>query len=357
MQRTHIVAKSTAPPKRVTDVAAARRRPARVPAVGNQAALRALRSPHAPVIQRKLAIGATNDPLEHEADRAADRVMRMPDPSIAGSPAPLQVSRNSASYEEAEKLQEKPAGPQGTAVPPIVHEALRSSGEPLDAGARAFMEPRFGQDFGDVRVHTGAKADESARAIHALAYSVGPDLVFASGRYRPSEAGGMRLLAHELAHVAQAPGGALPASQLRRSPDDGTVTASPAVTQDMPAEPTGISADVRPISYGFSIDNDPTSDMNSETSRFTVNNGRVDISALARWTPSSSDEPHSYAVTLVKWGLFSDTPISPVAGLSVGTAAPFNWTGLASGSYFLRVHALLNAATPNATLSGSISVP
>ena len=57
-------------------------------------------------------------------------------------------------------------------VPPIVHEVLRSPGQPLDAATRAFMEPRFGHDFSNVRVHTDAKAAESARTVNALAYTV-----------------------------------------------------------------------------------------------------------------------------------------------------------------------------------------
>ena len=88
-------------------------------------------------------------------------------------------------------------------VPPIVHDVLRSPGQPLDTDARAFMEPRFGHDFGQVRVHTDAKAAESARAINALAYTVGGDIVFGSGQYRPSTEWRQRLLAHEVTHVLQ----------------------------------------------------------------------------------------------------------------------------------------------------------
>jgi hypothetical protein len=88
-------------------------------------------------------------------------------------------------------------------VPPIVHEVLRSPGQPLDAPARAFMEPRFAQDFSGVRVHTGAQAAESARAVNALAYTVGRDVVFGDRQYAPSTATGQRLLAHELTHVVQ----------------------------------------------------------------------------------------------------------------------------------------------------------
>jgi len=56
-----------------------------------------------------------------------------------------------------------------SSVPPIVHDVLSSSGQPLDAGTRAFMEPRFGYDFSQVRVHTDARAAESALAVNALA--------------------------------------------------------------------------------------------------------------------------------------------------------------------------------------------
>ncbi len=88
-------------------------------------------------------------------------------------------------------------------VPPIVHEVLRSPGQPLDAPTRAFMEPRFGQDFSRVRVHTDTRAAESARAVNALAYTMGHNLVFAVGEYSPQTLEGKRLLAHELTHVIQ----------------------------------------------------------------------------------------------------------------------------------------------------------
>lgn len=76
-------------------------------------------------------------------------------------------------------------------------------GSPLDPGARSFLEERMGHDFSDVRVHTGARADESARSIHAQAYTVGSDVVFRSGAYQPDTSAGRHVLAHELAHVVQ----------------------------------------------------------------------------------------------------------------------------------------------------------
>jgi hypothetical protein len=88
-------------------------------------------------------------------------------------------------------------------VPPIVHEVLRSPSQPLDPETRAFFEPRFTQDFSQVRVHTDAKAAESARAVNAWAFTLGRDLVFGRGKYAPMTSEGRRLLAHELVHVAQ----------------------------------------------------------------------------------------------------------------------------------------------------------
>jgi outer membrane protein OmpA-like peptidoglycan-associated protein len=88
-------------------------------------------------------------------------------------------------------------------VPLIVNEALRSPGQPLNPNTRAFMESRFGHDFGQVRVHDDTRAAESARAVNALAYTVGRDIVFGAGQYTSRAGEGCKLIAHELAHVVQ----------------------------------------------------------------------------------------------------------------------------------------------------------
>ena len=85
----------------------------------------------------------------------------------------------------------------GAAAPAIVHKVLESSGQPLAPGARAYFEPRIGRDLGDVRIHDGPAAAQSARAVQARAYTVDSHIVLGEGRAGP------RLLAHELAHVAQ----------------------------------------------------------------------------------------------------------------------------------------------------------
>ncbi len=88
-------------------------------------------------------------------------------------------------------------------VPPVVYEALRSPGHPLDSASRQYFESRFRTDFGHVRVHTDSLAGRSALATNARAYSVGSNVVFADGAYEPFTTAGASLLAHELTHVAQ----------------------------------------------------------------------------------------------------------------------------------------------------------
>jgi hypothetical protein len=88
-------------------------------------------------------------------------------------------------------------------VPSVVPAALRTPGQPLDAATRASLEPRFGRDFRDVRVHADELASESANAVNALAYTAGNHIVFDRGRFAPDTVSGRRLLIHELAHVAQ----------------------------------------------------------------------------------------------------------------------------------------------------------
>lgn len=85
----------------------------------------------------------------------------------------------------------------------LVKEIVNSSGEQLDPATRGLMESRFAQDFGDVRLHTDAKASESAEAIGARAYTVGTDVVFGKGEYAPQTGEGQRRIAHELTHVIQ----------------------------------------------------------------------------------------------------------------------------------------------------------
>jgi hypothetical protein len=165
-------------------------------------------------LRAKLAISVPDDPYEQEADAVADQVMQVPnrqsnshDLSFSSLSVPRPSSKGGLCVEEEEKkLQREGHGnirDSPETVPPIVYETLRSSGQALDSDTRSFMEERFDRDFGDVRLHTDGRAMESARAVNALAYTVGRHIVFGRNQYSPHTPTGQRLLAHELTHVVQ----------------------------------------------------------------------------------------------------------------------------------------------------------
>jgi len=170
--------------------------------------------------QPKLTIGAPDDVYEKEADAMADKVMRMPMPEpINFSTAMNVVNRKCTECKEEEKLQRKEKRDEdddkilmksentsytGKAAPSIVHDVINTSGgKSLDPDTRSFMEPRFGYDFSNVKIHDNPIAAKSANSINALAYTSGNNVVFNSGQYNTNSDSGKRLLAHELTHVVQ----------------------------------------------------------------------------------------------------------------------------------------------------------
>jgi hypothetical protein len=213
-------------------------------------------------VQPKLTISTPGDPFEQEADRIADQVMRMPQPEhpdpdghkstrrdeiieiaqiqsksldgtagrwiqrqigkaeieeelvkglvASGATVQRQIDEREereTDEEEEEKLMRAEAT-GGSIHPPAMNarpkiRSLEGGGQQLPSTVRDFMEPRFGCDFGHVRVHTDANADDAARAVNALAFTAGRNVVFAAGQYAPETSPGQRLLAHELTHVIQ----------------------------------------------------------------------------------------------------------------------------------------------------------
>ena len=165
----------------------------------------------APVrIQTKLAVSAPGDGYEEEAERVSEQLMRMPEPRLQRAcecGGGCTGCKKERPEREGKTLLRRHTdssanGGRATALP-VVHEVLSEPGRPLDAPTRAFMEPRFGHDLGHVRIHTGRRAAESARAVKALAYTVGRDVVFGEGKFSPHTHAGRRLLAHELVHTLQ----------------------------------------------------------------------------------------------------------------------------------------------------------
>ena len=148
------------------------------------------------------------DVYEQEADQVAAQVVRTARPETGnGSTGPFSPPVQRKVHLGGSEIDATTASAQDLSA---------SSGRPLDGATRTFFEPRFGHNFGNVRVHADERAAESARAVHASAYTVGRDIVFASGRYNQSTVEGRRLLAHELSHVVQQ-GSSGPQETLQRS--------------------------------------------------------------------------------------------------------------------------------------------
>jgi len=183
--------------------------------VGNQAVQRMMRAQEGAFVQRKLAVNEPGDAFEQEADRVSEQVMRTAEPGA--SPAAESNEARGQGHARVQLKAEAAGGAVDTReAPPIVDEVLRSPGQPLDAGTRAFMEPRFGHDFSGVRVHSDAKAAESASAVQARAYTAGRNVVFGAGEFAPGTHEGQKLLGHELAHVVQQSSPAAAAPQVQR---------------------------------------------------------------------------------------------------------------------------------------------
>ncbi len=196
------------------------------------------------LIQAKLTVGGVNDRYEQEADRVAESVVGMPAPKDRGmgttpavqreadgiQTAPLAASisrlvqRQGAeeeeevqtkplvqrAAEEEEEVQTKAVGRDGSFNAGRHVEqrlsALQGSGSPLPDSVRAHMEPRFGADFGSVRLHADSEAGQLNRDLQARAFTHGNDIYMGSGAYSPGSPAGDRLLAHELTHVIQQSG-------------------------------------------------------------------------------------------------------------------------------------------------------
>ncbi|MCM3904081.1 MAG: DUF4157 domain-containing protein [Pyrinomonadaceae bacterium] len=187
-------------------------------AMGNQALQWRLSSS---TIQPKLKVNQAGDKFEQEADRVAEVVAGMPDPDTfelpVGGESVHSVQRMCTDCEE--DLHRKSCDSSSGSVDGPLEaqiDSLHGSGQPLSESARTYFEPRFGRDFGDVRIHANSTGAETAKSINALAYTKGRDIVFGEGQYQPGTHAGRRLLAHELTHVVQQGGSA---GELARNPD------------------------------------------------------------------------------------------------------------------------------------------
>jgi hypothetical protein len=147
-----------------------------------------------PMLQKKMMLGASDDPLEREADRVADQVMAGPLQASVGV-APTHIQRLTGNL-----------GGQTATAPASFEKVLADSGRPLEPAMRQMMEHRFGSDFGDVRVHRSREAEQVARSLDAKAFTVKNHIVFGGVQGSPGSREEQHLLAHELTHVIQQTG-------------------------------------------------------------------------------------------------------------------------------------------------------
>lgn len=147
----------------------------------------------------RLTLSRPGDYFEREADSAAETVMRAP------------LTAHGETRGDGDAVSE--------VSPRAESEARRAAGGgvPLSQPLRAFFEPRFGQDFSRVRVHTGGAAESASQSLSAAAFTYGSEIFFNAGQFRPDARAGLGLLAHELAHVTQKQSGRVSRRLIQRA--------------------------------------------------------------------------------------------------------------------------------------------
>jgi len=214
-------------------------------------------SSHPLFFQPKLTINQPNDVYEQEADAVAQQVMRMP---VANDsffqPRSTFIQRKCTACEEEPKVRMKveTTAAGGIIAPSSVSNVINSTGQPLNAETKSFMESSFGYDFGNIQIHNDSLAHQSSADINAMAYTHGNHVAFATGKYQPHTHSGKKLLAHELTHVVQQSGA------VNRKPDRGEtvqrtpgeeeeVKPKPAPVAPAPVQPAGFSCTPQPVSH------------------------------------------------------------------------------------------------------------
>jgi hypothetical protein len=188
--------------------------------------------------------------------------------AIHGEASLLHLQRTAGNASVVQMLADEAAGEEQVedqASP--VHEVVgRGGGAPLDESTRASMESRFGQDFGDVRVHTDEQASGSAESVGANAYTVGSDIVFRSGHFDSSSPTGQRTIAHELSHVVQQRSGPVDGSEapggIRLSdPDDRFERAADTTADQVMSAPTTAVAAADPATASVQLEPEDEAEM------------------------------------------------------------------------------------------------
>ena len=276
--------------------------------------------------QPKLSVNTPGDSYEQEADAMADKVMRMAIPSTQNSffkPANPFIQRKCAGCEEEDKKLHRKENSvsevQGSNELDSYVSSLNSSGQSLSESSRQFFEPRFGQDFSNVKIHTDSVAAKSAQSINALAYTTGNNIVFNQGQYSPNTESGQRLMAHELTHVVQqGSSGLLQKATIQRDPPKGNPPA--------------------PTNFTFSAACNDTDKLNMKaydaTARARIDNALANLNTdkgrnlLHKWffsndNPDMANNNMFNALTAVKNGFAGTYSYDCIRGGTCGTKETF----------------------------------
>jgi Domain of unknown function (DUF4157) len=369
------------------------------------------------LIQPKLTVGVPNDKYEQEADRVANQIVQMPNPTkdanqihaiskpsiqrictecdekpkqpnedekkknrfqmqpLASVITPVlqrQAEFPKKGDEEKKKfLQKKASSKSSSDVAPSLQKHIgtlqQGGGESLSASERSFFEPRFGHDFSQVKIHQGTLASEVNNAINARAFTIGQDVVFGSGQYQPSTSEGKRLLAHELTHVVQQSGQFFPSTTNFSKSETSNLGDS-----DSPAvQSINTFAEAKPAVLQQSPKTIMREALFSSTMEichrllrsrvFHVSQGGLAVTADAGWNSSpewqGTDAPvcgkKSYSITLNQKGLIYDSEYGSCE-FEMGSPASRIWTNLPEDDYYLDIWT--NNTNPNCCLSGEIEV-
>lgn len=199
-----------------------------------------------------MTVNKPGDKFEQEADRMAEKVMRMPAPApgkeekLQRSPEEKLQKKDEEKIQKApatedklqkkddDKIQKAPAGEEklqrdGSGAPAVAAgtqtaiQGKTGGGQPLSSDVRSHMEPRFNADFGNVRVHHDAESASLNNQLSARAFTYQNHIFFSRDQYQPGTSEGRQLLAHELTHTIQQ------GHAVQRSPQVSTTTTPPAV--------------------------------------------------------------------------------------------------------------------------------
>lgn len=178
-----------------------------------------------PAVQMKMTVNKAGDKFEQEADRMADKVMRMPAPASSTKEEKLQrQTDDKLQKKEGEKLQRKGDGtPTVSTSTQSAIQNKNTGGQSLSSDVRSYMEPRFGADFSNIRIHTDHESANLSNQLSARAFTYQNHIHFSHDQYQPETGEGKHLLAHELTHTIQQ------GHAIQRSPQVTTTTTPPPI--------------------------------------------------------------------------------------------------------------------------------